>query len=112
MTGRLLPKLAVAAAIVASCAAQTIRVDATPSRVKNIIVPNQALGAGIDRISQKTIDSAFTKPVIDRVLEAGWGPVTYRQNTELYTEAWHWNPNGTWSDPSGRGYFVGNSTPT
>ena len=92
-------------------AGQTITVDNTPSHVKKIIIPNQTLGAGIDRIPQTVIDSAFNKPVIDRVLEAGWGPVTYRQNTELYTEAWHWNPKGTWSDPSGKGYFVGDSTP-
>jgi hypothetical protein len=104
--------LAVAATAVGYAAAQTITVDITPSHVKNTIIPNQALGAGIDRISQKVVDSAFTKPVIDRVLEAGWGPVTYRQNTELYTEAWHWNPKGTWSDASGKGYFVGDSNPS
>ena len=99
------------AAAISHCVGQTISVDITPSHVKKIIVPNQMLGAGIDRIPQTVIDSAFTKPVIDRVLEAGWGPVTYRQNTELYTEAWHWNPKGTWSDPTGKGYFVGDSTP-
>jgi hypothetical protein len=92
--------------------AQIISVDATPNHVRKSFVPNQALGAGIDRMSQKSIDETFVKPVIDRVLEAGWGPVTYRQNTELYTEAWHWNPTGRWSDPAGKGYFVGSSNPT
>ncbi|HEV2115183.1 MAG TPA: discoidin domain-containing protein, partial [Terriglobales bacterium] len=91
---------------------QTIQVDASPTHVRKTFVPNQTLGAGIDRISQRAIDDTFVKPVIDRVLAAGWGPVTYRQNTELYTEAWHWNPKGTWSDASGKGYFVGDSTPT
>ena len=91
---------------------QTIQVDITPSHLQKAFVPNKALGAGIDRISQQMIDATFVKPVIDRVLEAGWGPVSYRQNTELYTEAWHWNPKGTWSDPRGKGYFVGDSNPT
>jgi hypothetical protein len=92
--------------------AQIIHVDITPGHMRNSFVPNQALGAGIDRISEKMIDATFVKPVINRVLEAGWGPVSYRQNTELYTEAWHWNPKGKWSDPKGKGYFVGDSTPT
>lgn len=91
---------------------QTISVDGTPSHMRKSFVPDQALGAGIDRLNQQFIDQTFVKPVIDRVLEAGWGPVSYRQNTELYTEAWHWNPTGTWSDPSGKGYFVGSSNPT
>jgi hypothetical protein len=92
--------------------AQTIQVDVTPSHVRKRFIPNQTLGAGIDRIAQRAIDETFVKPVIDRVLAAGWGPVTYRQNTELYTEAWHWNPKGNWSNPVGKGYFVGDSTPT
>jgi hypothetical protein len=93
--------------LLACAGAQIIQVDITPGHVRKMFAPNQTLGAGIDRISQRAIDESFVKPVIDRVLEAGWGPVTYRQNTELYTEAWHWNPKGTWSDPSGKGYFVG-----
>src|SRR5215470_10533330 len=109
--GKLL-KISILVAAAVDCGAQTITVDMTPSHLRKTIIPNQALGAGIDRLRQTTIDSAFTKPVIDRVLEAGWGTVSYRQNTELYQEAWHWNPKGTWSDPSGKGYFVGDSTPT
>src|SRR5438477_1305255 len=91
---------------------QTIQVDTAHSQMRKSFIPNQALGAGIDRISQQMIDTTFVKPIIDRVLEAGWGPVSYRQNTELYTEAWHCNPKGNWSDPNGKGYFVGDSTPT
>jgi hypothetical protein len=91
---------------------QVIDVDITPSHVKKAFVPNQTLGAGIDRIPQTVIDATFNKATVDKVLEAGWGPVSYRQNTELYTEAWHWNSKGAWSDPSGKGYFVGDSNPT
>lgn len=91
---------------------QTVSVDATPSHVRKSFVPTQTLGAGIDRMHQKFVDETFVKPVVDRVLEAGWGPVSYRQNTELYTEAWHWNPSGTWSDLAGKGYFVGSDQPT
>jgi hypothetical protein len=46
-------------------------------------------------------------------LSAGWGPITYRQNTELTYDAWHWNPNGAWSDAKHKsGYFVGSAEPT
>ena len=87
--------------------AQTIRVDITPEHSTNRFIPNQALGAGIDRMSAASIDKLFTAPAIKQVLDAGWQTVTYRQNTELKVEAWHWNPKGTWSDPSGKGYFTG-----
>ncbi len=91
--------------------AQVIDVDITPAHVRKTFIPNQALGAGIDRIPKTVIDATFNKATVDKVLEAGWGPVSYRQNTELYTEAWHWNDKGTWSSPRGEGYFVGDSQP-
>ncbi|HEX4485125.1 MAG TPA: discoidin domain-containing protein [Terriglobales bacterium] len=91
--------------------AQTVHVDITPSHVANTFVPTEALGAGIDRINTAATDKLFTEPVMKQVLSAGWQTVTYRQNTELHIQAWHWNPNGAWSDTSGKGYFVGTATP-
>src|SRR6202161_1160723 len=95
-----------------SCAAQTIQVDITPAHATNHFAPNQALGAGVDRIAQEAIDKDLVQPALDRALSSGWQPVSFRQNTELAIEAWHWNPQGTWSDASGKGYFTGSSTPT
>ena len=92
-------------------AAQTIRVDTSPGALANSFVPEQALGAGIDRLASGAVEKFFTQPAIDTILAAGWQTVSYRQNTELHVEGWHWNPVGTWSDPSGRGYFTGSATP-
>ena len=79
--------------------------DVTPSHATNTIVPTKALGAGIDRLPYGAADKLFNDATIQQVLSAGWQTVTYRQNTELHIEAWHWNPQGTWSDPAGKGYF-------
>ncbi|HEY6332210.1 MAG TPA: discoidin domain-containing protein, partial [Blastocatellia bacterium] len=114
--GRLVIQLLMASytalAISYAASAQTVRVDITPGHEVNSIVPNQALGAGIDRLPKGVTDKLLAEPILSKILSAGWQPVTYRQNTELFVEAWHWNPQGTWSDPSGKGYFTGNSTPT
>jgi hypothetical protein len=90
---------------------QTIRVDITPGHETNSIVPTEALGAGIDRLPYGAADKLFVDATIQQVLSAGWQTLTYRQNTELHTEAWHWNPQGAWSDPAGKGYFTGSATP-
>ena len=81
-----------------SADAQTVRVDATPSHVANTFSPLRALGTTVDRIPTNTTDTFFRPDQIKQILEAGWGPVSYRQNTELFVQAWHWNPKGTWSD--------------
>jgi len=91
--------------------AQNIHVDITPGHSTNTIKPTEALGAGIDRLPYGAADKLFVNDTIKQILSAGWQTVTYRQNTELHIEAWHWNPQGTWSDPAGKGYFVGSATP-
>ena len=93
-------------------ASQTIRVDVTPSHVVNTFRPRYALGSTVDRIPSNATDIFFRPDQLKQILAAGWGVISYRQNTDLFVQAWHWNPKGTWSDPSGRGYFVGDSTPS
>jgi hypothetical protein len=95
-----------------SLSAQTVDVDITPGDATNHFIPQETLGAGLDRISVEAIDKALTPKVLAAVEPSGWEPITYRQNTELAVEAWHWNPNGTWSDPAKRGYFTGSTQPT
>jgi hypothetical protein len=90
-------------------AADTIRVDA--AHATNSIRPTQALGAGVDRLPYGAADKLFNPATLQRVLSAGWQTVTYRQNTELHAEAWHWNSRGTWSTAGERGYFVGDAQP-
>jgi hypothetical protein len=111
-----LNKVAAAAGILAcalSAASQTISIDV--SHPTNHFVPKETLGAGVDRIAVEAIDKDLLQPALEKTLASGWQPVTYRQNTELAVEAWHWNPQGTWSEgsgSSGKGYFTGSATPT
>jgi F5/8 type C domain len=93
-------------------AAQTVTVDVTPSHVVNRFSPLYALGSTVDRVPSNATDVFFRPDQIQKVLSAGWGVMSYRQNTDLFVQAWHWNPKGTWSDPAGKGYFTGSSTPT
>jgi F5/8 type C domain len=100
------------AAIAGDARAQTIRVDATPGHAVNTFRPPYALGTTVDRVPSNATDVFFAPDQLKQTLEAGWGVISYRQNTELFVQAWHWNPKGTWSDSEGKGYFTGDSTPT
>jgi len=86
----------------------TVSVDANPSHILNFFDPDQSLGSSIDVLSRVDIDKVYTPHIIQEALAAGWGPITYRNNTELRMAAWHWTENGTWSDPVHKnGYFTG-----
>ena len=109
---------------------QDMVVDATPSHVVNTFRPPHALGGAIDRLRAGTgapggeqtqwtkeavdanTDTLLRDPVLKEILGAGWQAVTYRQNTELMVEAWHWNAAGKWSNAEKKeGYFTGDTKP-
>ena len=88
----------------------TVRVDVTPGHSINSFDPDSALGSSIDVLSRRDIDKVYTPHILQESLSAGWGPITYRNNTELRMAAWHWTQNGIWSDPAHRsGYFTGST---
>src|SRR5260370_36662804 len=96
----------------AQCAVgQIVHVDTTPAKAIQFD-PDVALGSSIDILQQNQVDAVYSEPILKESLSAGWGPITYRQNTELTVAAWHWNANGTWSDAAHQsGYFTGSAEP-
>ena len=78
-------------------------------RKPSISVSGEQLGAA-RAVFPPTTRGREKKPILKESLSAGWGPITYGQNTELTIAAWHWNR--TWSDPSHQsGYFTGSAEP-
>ena len=85
-----------------------IQVDA--AHVLKKFDPDRAFGTSIDILRPGELDKVYSEAILKESLSAGWGPISYRQNTELTGAAWHWNPNGAWSDPVHQsGYFTGSS---
>ena len=107
--------------IAKAASAQNIVVDAASSHAVNSFSPFRALGGSIDRLrggntqeeNEKHTERLLTDPILKELLGAGWQTVTYRQNTELMIEAWHWNSRGVWSNAARQeGYFTGSAEPT
>ena len=83
----------------------TVRV--TPGHPANRFSPARALGAGIDGSSKDTLDLQLRPQNVEAMLSAGLKSLTYRLRTELANEVWHWNSQGSWSDPERReGYWT------
>ena len=82
-------------------------------RSVNQCIPTQAFGAGIDGHEQGESARMLTDKNIAEMRSAGLGPLTYRLRTELAGEVWHWNPRGTWSDPTHQcGYWTSDDSLT
>src|SRR6266487_4169194 len=82
-------------------------VNFTPGHPANRFIPSHAFGAGVDGHAEGETDRQLSPANIASMLSAGFKPLTYRLRTELAGEAWHWNPNGSWSEPSHRqGYWT------
>src|ERR1044071_3591785 len=87
----------------------TVRVDIAAAPITSFD-PDSALGSSIDVLSKTGIDKVYTPHIVQEALSAGWGPITYRNNSELRIAAWHWNSNGKWSDEAHKsGYFTGST---
>ena len=65
----------------------TIRVSASAAPI--VFDPDQALGSSMDILSHDVVEKIYTPEMVKQCLSAGWGPITYRQNTELSIGAWH-----------------------
>jgi hypothetical protein len=89
-----------------------VTVSITPGHPANRFAPAHALGAGIDGHDKGVADLQLTSPNIQAMLSAGFKSLTYRLRTELAGDAWHWNPQGRWSDANkSQGYWISDSEP-
>ncbi len=88
-----------------------VTVDLKPGPA-NTIIPSQVLGAGIDGHSRGDGDAIYRPATLRAMLAVGLHPISYRLRTELAIAAWHWNPQGHWSDREhAQGYWTSEDHP-
>lgn len=89
----------------------SVIVNFNPGHPVNRFIPALTLGAGVDGHAEGETQLLLSPANITSMLSAGLKPLTYRLRTELAGEAWHWNPNGSWSDPEkSQGYWTSDSS--
>ncbi|MCU1348801.1 MAG: Cellulase precursor, partial [Acidobacteria bacterium] len=96
--------------LLATFLAVTLTID--PRQLVATFDPRTAFGATIDSHEAGENAAIFTPANIAAMRSAGFQPLSYRLATELAGEAWHWNPNGTWSDAGHQqGYWTSSDAP-
>lgn len=87
-------------------------VDINPKEILNTFDPRDALGAAVDGHEEGTAEQVYTPKNLAAMKAAGLHSLTYRLRTELGCEAWHWNPEGSWSEAGkSQGYWTSTSAP-
>lgn len=87
--------------------AGTVTVHFDPQQPANRFVPARTLGATIDGHERGELARMLRRANVAQMLTAGLKPLSYRLRTELGGEAWHWNPQGHWSDAAHeQGYWT------
>ena len=70
-------------------------------------IPSEALGAGLDGHQQGDLERTYTPEAVAEISSIPFHRLSYRLRTELGAAVWHWNEEGTWSDPEhAQGYWV------
>ncbi|WP_091556686.1 discoidin domain-containing protein [Micromonospora pattaloongensis] len=86
-------------------------VELALDRPVNTFNGSPALGAGVDGLEGGEINEVWTPENLAAMRSAGFGSLSYRLRTELGVKAWHWNPQGRWSDSARRqGYWTSDTT--
>jgi hypothetical protein len=102
-----------ASRLLAQSPAPVLTIKYTPGHPVNRFIPINALGVGFDGHEKGGNDLILTPQNISQMLSVGMKPVSYRLRTELGIEAWHWNPKGSWSEPSRKqGYWTSSADTT
>jgi hypothetical protein len=76
----------------------SVQIQFTPGHPTATFIPEKTVGAAFDGHSKGDISRILTPDNIAAMKTVGLSPISYRLRTELGMEAWHWNPNGQWSE--------------